>query len=115
MTRHFSVNVAQRKERKGEKLQKGLNRQLSRAQPKKTICWFLPDPIRPKKKVRTSFFVTRNSGMDLDEVHERINKVIPNTTVKGEPGLPFFMVLLSQPLSFDIFDSKIRKALEGLI
>ena len=115
MARHFALNFAQRKERKGEKLQKGLIKQLSRAQPKKTICWFLPYPLETKKNIRTRYFVSRTLGMDRDVVHERINKVIPNTTVKGEPGLPFFIVLLSHPLSFNKFDSKIRKALEGLI
>jgi len=53
--------------------------------------------------------------MDPDLIHEKINAVIPGTTVKEDLALPFFIVLLPKPLNPRQFVSKMRKVLEGLI
>jgi len=53
--------------------------------------------------------------MDPDLVHNKINAIIPGTTVKEDPALPFFIVLLLKPLTPREFVSQARRALKGLI
>ena len=114
MTRHFSLNVAQRKERKGEKLKKRQTTVERPDLPQEVICWYWPGSLKPKES-HTTYFLKRTSEMDPDLVHEKINAVIPGTTMKEDPALPFFIVLLPKPLTPRKFVSKMRMALEGLI
>ena len=112
MTRHFVPSVARNKERTRH-LQKQTmtpHREMSQ----EVICWYWPGSLKAKE-THTTYFLKRTLEMDPDLVHEKINTVIPGTIVKEDPALPFFIVLLPQPLTPRIFVSKIRRVLEGLI
>lgn len=109
MTRHFVPSAAQHKSRR-------LQRQTMKPhleKPKEVICWYWPGSLKAKEP-HTTYFLRRSPEMDPDLVHEKINALIPGTTVKEDPALPFFIVLLSQPLTPREFVSKVRRALEGL-
>ena len=110
MARHFKPTVSQRKS------YAHLQRQRTTPCPEKpqeVICWYWPRSL--KTEAHTTYFLKRTSEMDPDLVHNKINAIIPGTTVKEDPALPFFIVLLLKPLTPREFVSQARRALKGLI
>ena len=111
MARHFVPSVVERKSH--ARLQRQVTVQRPKM-PQDTVCWYWPGVLKPTETHQT-YFLKRTLDMDPDLVHEQINEVIPGTTVKEEEGLPFFIILLSHPLTPREFVSQIRRALKGLI
>lgn len=110
MTRHFVPSAAERKSRRLQRQPK-----IPRFEkPHEVICWYWPGSLKHKEP-HTTYFLKRTSEMDPDLVHEKINALIPGTTVKEDPALPFFIVLLARPLTPRQFVSKVGMALKGLI
>ena len=111
MTRHFKPSIARRKSY--ERLQR--QRTIPGPEkPQEVICWYWPGDLKPKE-AHTTYFLKRTSEMDPELVHNKINAIIPGTTVKEDPALPFFIVLLLKPLTPRQFVYRMRMALKGLI
>ena len=111
MTRHFVPSVERNKARTHAQKQ---TMTPHHKKPHEVICWYWPNSLKVKE-VHTSYFLKRTSEMDPDLVHEKINAIIPGTTVKEDPALPFFIVLIPRPLTPRQFVSKMRRVLKGLI
>ena len=112
MARHFVPSIARTKER-ARRLQKQTMKP-HREMSQEVICWYWPGSLKAKE-THTRYLLKRTSEMDPDLIYEKVNAVIPGVTVKEDPALPFFVVLIPEPLTPREFVSKMRRVLEGLI
>ena len=115
MARNFALDVAQRKERKGERLKKTQIVASSIKRPAKIDYRFFRGRPRQNDIVRT-YIIVFDRNMDPDMIYEKMNAVIPGVKVNADNVLHyFFIILLPKPLTIREVMSMTNRALEELI
>ena len=114
MTRHFTPTVSERKSKRKQRKQSASHH--PKKGPKLSVWVFRGKP-KPTDTNQT-YIVSLDRKVDPNVFHERLNRLIPNTTVKADnPDAPqtYFIVILSNPLTLREIYSKTCQALKGLI
>lgn len=114
MGRHFKPSISERKTKK--KQQKKNTHPSPKKTPKMSVWVFRGKP-KPTDTNQT-YIVSLKEKVDPNVFHERLNQLIPDTTVKADnPNVPqaHFIVILDKPVTLRDIYSATKQALKGLI